>query len=397
MSTDRRQTTGAPRRVQRRVNLLNTFTELIDGPLSISSVAEQIGVSRRAAESIVADLAELGWLTQVSPDNSFGRPAVRWAVNPRTVNVLGLDIGAHHCTAMVVNLRGELLGEVTHELAADMPATDRIEAATHAGNQATLDARLTRKDLTLCAVASPGVINDGAVKYFGGTGMPGWQGTNIAAEISARIGCTTIVAGDCALGALGESWLGAAQGHEDVLYVLSGERTGAAAIIDGRIHSGHLGGAGLIGELEAIQWKDIEAETFIRNNYAVHPGSRSKVFDQARSGEAPAIAAAAGFADALSLGSAAMVLALGPSHVVIGGKYSAFSDVFLERFIDNLMRWCPIMPEVSTSALGPRAIGLGAVRLGIDYLDEALKDIARSSEVFPSVEGFNEKFRATRP
>ncbi|MCI7305168.1 MAG: ROK family protein [Trueperella sp.] len=392
MSTGLHDTPGAARRVQRRVNLLNTFNELLCGPLSISAVAANIGVSRRAAENVVADLAALGWLTQVTPDNSLGRPAMRWAVNPRTVVVLGLDVGAHHCTAIVADFHGDFLGERTEELDAGMPANERIRAAVAVGRKAMEQAGVAPEELTLCAVASPGVINDGTVTYFGGTGMPGWQGTNIAAEVSAQLGRTTIVAGDCALGALGESWLGAASGHSDVLYVLSGERTGAAAIIDGRIHRGYLGGAGLIGELEAIRWKDIEAETFISHHYATHPGSRSKVFEAAYAGDGPALAAVEEFADALCLGSAAMVLALGPSHLVIGGKYSAYSDLFLDRFVANLARWCPIMPDVSISALGPRAICLGAIRLGIDHLNETLTTTARSSEVFPSAQGFNATF-----
>ncbi|MEW6880820.1 ROK family protein [Trueperella pyogenes] len=392
MSTDRHPS-GAARRVQRRVNLLNTLNELVSRPLSISAIAMHTGVSRRAAENVVADLAELGWLTQVTPDNSFGRPAIRWIVNPSTIHVLGLDIGAHHCTAMVSNFRGDLLGEVTEELTAHMSADERITAAVTVAKKAMSRASITPEELTVCAAASPGVIDNGQVTYFGGTGMPGWQGTNIAAEISRQLGRMTIVAGDCALGALGESWLGAASGHADVVYVLSGERTGAAAIIDGRIHRGHLGGAGLIGELEAIRWKDIEAETFISHHYPTHPGSRSAVFESARiSPDGPAAEAVKEFADALSLGSAAMVLALGPSHVVIGGKYSAYSDTFLDRYMENLKHWCPIMPEISISALGPRAICLGAVRLGIDHLNDALTTIAQSSEVFPSAQGFNKSF-----
>ncbi|WIK63907.1 ROK family protein [Gleimia hominis] len=397
--TDSKQETqhapqGAPRRVQRRVNLLNTFRQLTSAQ-TISSLSTQINVSRPAVERIVADLDNLGWVKQLAPDNSFGRPATRWALNANTVHVLGLDIGAHHCTAMVGDLFGEVLSELTVDLDAKTPAQQRLLDATEAGCEAVKAAGLSIEDITLCAVASPGVVNEGVVTYYGGSGMPDWRGTNIAQEVSAVLGCETVVAGDCALGALGESWRGAAEGHDDVVYILSGERTGGAAIINGQIHRGLQGAAGLIGELTPIRWKDIEAETCAKRVYETNEiTSRTEIFNAARAGESKALEVIDDFANALSLGAAAMVLTLAPSHLVVGGKYSAFSDLFLERFVENLRHWCPVMPQVSASALGPRAICLGALRLGLDTLFAYLENTVVASDVFPSAEGFKKQFQA---
>ncbi|MDE1558546.1 MULTISPECIES: ROK family transcriptional regulator [Actinotignum] len=381
------------RRVQRRMNLLAACQYLVRESQTIAEIAGKIGVTRPAAESIVADLDDLGWLKQLEPENTLGRPAVRWVLDEQAVYVLGLDIGAHHCTAMLCNARGEVLAERTCELSAAQVANERIDAAVDLGRSTLADAKLDVRDITLCSVASPGVINDGAVEYFGGSGMPGWQGSDIAAQISSRLGCHTVVAGDCALGALGEAWQGAAEGHDEVLYILSGERTGAAAIVGGRIHRGLRGGAGLIGELGVLRWRDIEAATHARELYPEGDvPSRTKIFESVDS-DPRARDFVDDFADALSLGASAMILALAPSHVVVGGKYSAYADTFLERFIENLRRICPIMPEVSVSALGPRAICLGALRQGLDTLTDDLTQMASSSEVFPSVQGFQEIYR----
>ncbi len=386
---------GATRRVQRRVNLLATYEQLVSGAYAISAIASNIGVTRPAAESIVDDLNKLGWLTQLQPDKSFGRPAIRWTVNSRTVYVLGLDIGAHHCTSMLSDLRGEVISEETIELPPDLPAQERLERASATGLTVIKKAELSKEDITLCAVASPGVIDNGIVRYFGGSGMPGWQGRNIVSEVSRAFGRRAIVAGDCALGALGEAWQGAAVGHDDVVYVLSGERTGAAAIINGRIHRGYLGAAGLIGELAPLRWREIEAGTYVQQLYeTANIPSRTEIFSKYYEDQ-QSREIVDDFADALALGTAAMILALGPSHVVLGGKYSTFADRYLTRFIDNLMDICPIMPEVSVSKLGSRAICLGAVRYGLDYINESLSQSVLSTDVFPSVEGFNQHFEHT--
>lgn len=388
-----KRTPAVTRRVQRRVNLLSTWQYLIQKPRTISEIAENIGVTRPATESIVLDLDNLGWLKQLEPENAFGRPAVRWILDDKAMCVLGLDIGAHHCTAMLCNARAEVLAEETCELSADMLSGERIAAAVELGKSIISRIGLHISNVTLCSVASPGVINDGVVEYFGGKGMPGWEGSDIESQISSSLGCRTIVSGDCALGARGEAWQGVAEGHNEVVYILCGERTGAASIIGGRIHRGFLGGAGLIGELGVLRWREIEEGTHAHKLYRKEPvPSRTSMFEHAHE-DTRAQDFVDDFADALSLGAAAMILALAPSHVVIGGKYSIYAKQFLDRFKDNLHRICPIMPEVSVSALGARAICLGALREGLDTLLDDLAQTARTSEIFPSVESFREKYR----
>lgn len=394
MSIPSAHTKAAVRRVQRRVNLLAAFDCLRHQPYTISALASGIEVTRPAVESIVADLDDLGWLKQIEPDNHLGRPAVRWVLNPGSLRVLGLDIGAHHCTAMLTDISGAVLAEDTCEIAAAAPARERIDISCALGESAVAKAGLQVSDITLCSVASPGVINQGVVQYFGGRGMPGWEGSDIASQISRRIGWKTVVSGDCALGALGEAWQGAATGHDEVVYILCGERTGAAAIVGGRIHRGFKGGAGLIGELTPLRWRDIEDATRVHELYPENPApSRSWLFQNCES-DVRARKFVADFADSLALGTAAMILALAPSHVVVGGKYSAYAKVFLKRFVQNLETICPIMPEVSVSLLGSRAVCLGALRYGLDFLNDKLTDQVRSSDSFPSVTGFQQRFQA---
>lgn len=394
MSSSSGNTKAAVRRVQRRVNLLAAFDCLKQTPCTISGLANSIEVTRPAVESIVSDLNGLGWLKQVEPDNHLGRPAVRWVLNPGSLRVLGLDIGAHHCTAMLTDINGEVVAQDTCEIEASVPAEQRISTSCALGESVVSQAGMQLSDITLCSVASPGVINHGIVQYFGGRGMPGWEGSDIANQISRRIGWKTVVSGDCALGALGEAWRGAATGHDEVVYILCGERTGAAAIVGGRIHRGFQGGAGLIGELTVLRWRDIEDATRVHELYPENPApSRSELFQNCES-DVRARKFVADFADSLSLGTAAMILALAPSHVVVGGKYSVYAEVFLKRFVQNLETICPIMPEVSVSLLGSKAVCLGALRYGLDFLNDELTGQVRCSDSFPSVAGFRERFKS---
>lgn len=374
---------GRQQTIQRRVNLLTVLDELRAGPHTISELAAATGTTRPTVEAVVEELNTLGWLTQLPDEGGMGRPAARWEAASDVNYVVALDIGAHHVTTMVANPSGQILRESTSALGESDPADRRLEAVVEQARTCVARSGVGWDAVSLCVAASPGVIDDGNILYFGGDGMPGWAGTDLSGELRSQLGVPTLVAGDCALGALGEAWQGAAEGQRDVVYVLSGQRTGAAAIIDGRVHQGHRGSAGLVGELPVLRWREIEDEMYGSTLGSSRP-DRDEIFRRAALGDPAACQAVDDFADALALGAAAMALAIGPSHVVVGGRFSAYADVFLDRFRTTMLRWCPIKPQVCASRLGARAIGLGAVRFAMMSLHESLRTEALNTPSFPA-------------
>ncbi|MDO5035299.1 MAG: ROK family protein [Actinomycetaceae bacterium] len=372
--------------------MLATIRALMQESLSITQISEKISVSRPATEQVVADLAQLGWLQELEPLTAGGRPAIRWTLSADALLVLSMDIGAHHVTVNLANHRGNLLGTSSVDLAEDLGATERVDAACECAAKVVARSQFEMEQIRLICVGSPGAVSDGRVNYFGGHGMPGWQGTNLSAEVEKRLHRPAVVAGDCSLGALGEAWKGGAKGHEDVVYILSGMRTGAAAIIGGKVHAGNRGSAGLIGELDALRWRDIENETFIKSAYGqVDSGDlpgRKEIFKMAANGDENALRAVEEFSRSLALGAAAMVLAFGPTNVVIGGEFSGWSHLFLDEFNSELAKYCPLMPTVSASELKAQAVSIGGMKYALDYAMEKLREDVLTTDVFPSSEHF---------
>ena len=75
----------------------------------------------------------------------------------------------------------------------------------------------------------------------------------------------------------------------------------------------------------------------------------------------------------LAVGAAALVLTLDPQLVVFGGGFSRSADLILEPLRRELDRWCIRTPEVRVSAFGDEAVALGAVRLALDHVEQALR------------------------
>ncbi len=357
----------------------------LSGPQTLADIAASTGITRPAAESVVTDLIELGWLaeTAVTPRTPRpGRPATYVGLNPHAGRVLSLDIGAHHVTAVTADLTGATLARERIELAEDLPARGRLDRSIQLAQQAL--ARTPEAPLWTCTVASPGVVHDGCVAYFGGDGMPGWQGMQLESAISAALQTRVRSAGDCALGARGESWKGAAAAFDDVVFILAGRRTGAASVINGRVHEGLRGAAGLIGELPQLRWRELEDETFADALYDGQTPRREDLFTAARAGEQRALAALDEYAEVLATGTAAMVLAVAPQMVIVGGVFSVHADLFLPRFTRRLGELCPFPPQVAASRLGDDAVVIGGVRLALDDILDGIDTIVREADFFPS-------------
>ncbi len=77
--------------------------------------------------------------------------------------------------------------------------------------------------------------------------MPGWNEVPIVRLLSERFGLPTWLDNDCNAAALGEHWLGAGRGCEDMIFITVSTGIGAGIILGNRLHRGHNANAGEVG------------------------------------------------------------------------------------------------------------------------------------------------------
>ncbi|MGA5700593.1 ROK family protein [Peterkaempfera bronchialis] len=376
------------RSLLRRMNSLALLLELRRGPRTISHLTEATGLSRTTAEAVLGDLVQLGWAATAAPEERsgrpvMGRPAVSYRFAGEAGRLLSADIGAHHIHTVVADLQGTVLSSHTLAVSEQDPAADRLRSTRSAMTAALKEADTRAEDLWAVAIGSPGVITDGGVRHFGGEGMPGWIGLDLAAAFAEDFDCPVLVEGDCALGTVAEHRLGAARDARDVVYILCGNRTGAGIIANGDLYRGHRGGTGIIGELPQLRWRELELETYSGRPPATGRPTRHEMFTAARQGDAEALKAVSAFAEALSVGIAAMILAIDPELVVLGGGSSNSADLFVDLVRDNLHRLCPLMPAVAVSTLGGDAVALGGIQIAWSHVDAALARAVEQGLAFP--------------
>ncbi|RJL34592.1 ROK family transcriptional regulator [Bailinhaonella thermotolerans] len=363
----------------RRINLAETLRAVRGhGPIGLTDLARRASLSRPTVESLVEELLQTGWLRELPPESGqLGRPARLVRFRADAGHVLGVDIGSYTVRATVADLDGEVVATHAEPAGPSAGRAERLAAVRTAAGAALAAAGVDPGRVSAVCLGTTGVVTPAGVVKLS-VGLPEWTGLDLAGEFAADFGCPVLVENDCNLAALAERWNGVARGVDDVVFVLSGVRTGAGILIRGELLRGGRGGAGEIGALPLVGWH--RAPSHLAGypglpEEAPPEGVAAYVLAQARRGDPAARWAVEQYAHDLAEGIAALVLTVDPDLVVLGGGVSRSADVLLDPLRRHLDPLCLEPPAVAISTLGDQAVVLGAVRHALDHVDARLYDI----------------------
>ncbi|MBF4137725.1 MULTISPECIES: ROK family protein [Streptomyces] len=344
---------------------------------TLTEITRVTGLSRPTVEGVVEGQIEAGLVVEVAAEEGAarrqGRPARRFRFRAEAGYLLGLEIGSHRVSAVLSDLDGRILGTAQKPVLASAPADERLERLRATVADLLRRTGVSRQAVRAVGVGSPGIVEaDGTVRL--GTALPEWTGLELGERLRRSFRCPVLVENDANTAAVAEHWKGAAAGSDDVVYVMAGLSPGAGSLIGGRLHRGFGGAAGEIGALHLLGRGETPETLLSTNGEPLHPLDEqavAAVFADARDGDAQAQAALDRFVRRLVHDVAALVLALDPEVVVIGG-WAAGLDGVLEPLRKELARYCLRTPRVALSALGEAAVATGALRLALDHVEEQL-------------------------
>ncbi|MFF4672098.1 ROK family protein [Streptomyces sp. NPDC001279] len=370
--------TGGDPSLLRRINSAVVLHALrgADSP-TLTDLTLITGLSRPTVEGVMEGLLEAGLVVESMPDGGEarrqGRPARRFRFRAEAGHLLGIEIGPHRVSALLSELDGRIIGAGSREVSETAGADDRLEKVRVMVADVLRRTGVARSSLRAVGVGSPGIVEaDGTVRL--GTALPDWTGLALGERLRRSFRCPVIVENDANAAAVAEHWKGAATESDDVVFVLAGLSPGAGSLIGGRLHRGYGGAAGEIGALHLLGREATPERLLSTTDRPLDPldeAAVAAVFAQARRGDAQAQAAVERYIQRLVHDVAALVLALDPELVVVGG-WAAGLDGVLEPLRCELARYCLRPPRVTLSLLGEAAVATGALRLALDHVEEQL-------------------------
>ena len=161
---------------------------------------------------------------------------------------IGVDLGGTNMRVAAVDTDGNLLETVTtstqvsrrrEEVIREMCDAIRSMAAKYSKGRKWLGA----------GIGVPGIIDKRTGLLRESANLPGWHEYPVREEIERELGAPVILENDANAAALGENWLGAAAGMDDMLMITLGTGVGGGIVLRQQIWHGMTGMAGELGHM----------------------------------------------------------------------------------------------------------------------------------------------------
>lgn len=298
--------------------------------------------------------------------------------------VLAIDLGGTHLRIAVADRDGAILTRSAERIDAAAGPEAILGQVVSGGRRAL--AERNAPPVIAVTLATPGLVDADRGVILAAHNLRGWRDVPAADLLSRAFGVPAGVENDVNLAALGERWRGAGAGADDLVFLAIGTGIGAGIIAGGRLQRGHGFAAGEVNRLPSgvrdadgaeLGLEEVASGPAIVRRAVAHGLSRDEavlttaaVFAAAHVGDPVATAVLAQANEALAHGVAALVAALDPAVVVVGGGVSVQGERLLEPLRVTVGRYLRRRTPIVQSALGVDAQLYGAIRVALTLTQE---------------------------
>jgi len=303
---------------------------------------------------------------------------------PDAALVLGIDIGTRYVRAVLCDLDGDPVEELTLQPA--RPHADDVLGSVReiARRFATVIDRIE-----LAVIGSPGVVDPASGRISAAPNIENWDGVLAEPVLADGLGLPVRVDNDVNLAALGEQRAGAGRGVDSFAYLNIGSGLGAGIILHGRLHRGARGAAGEVGFLPvghdpfaatgrehggAMEARlSSHALIELAERLAASTGSSlsapfdvQSLFDAARTGDPLGRAVVAHAAREIAVCVAGLTSVVDLQLVLLGGGIGVNGRLLLPDVRTATAKLVPAPPQIECATLHERAVRIGAIAVGLE-------------------------------
>jgi len=242
-----------------------------------------------------------------------------------------------------------------------------------------------------CAVVAASIMVPGAVDaekavVVAAPNLPSLINFPLKAELQQRLGWPVVLENDANASAVGEMWLGAARGCNDVVSVTLGTGVGGGVIHNGKLWRGSHGSAGEIGHTTVDPFSGLKckcgntgclelfasATAIVRmaREQGMDAVSAEKVYEAGRSGDETALSVFTRCGMYLGIGLANLINLIDPQVIVITGGavngWDLFASEMYRQVEERAVRATAQQVRIARSECGDNAGLLGAARLAFE-------------------------------
>ena len=269
--------------------------------------------------------------------------------------IIGVDLGGTNMRAG--RIENGVLVDVSSK---SVPKTDDASIVLNLLIE-TITAVLTDKVVAI-GIGIPGILDKNTGVIFDIVNIPSWKEIELKKELNTHFDLPIYLDNDANCFARGENIFGNAKEIENVVGLTLGTGMGAGVIINGKLHSGLMCGAGELGELPYL---DANYEKYCSGQYFrdIRNTTGEQAFKKAEEGDAEALEIFEGFASHLTKAIEMVILTYAPDMIILGGSVSK-SKKYFDKQVNQRLSESNLrnVPEIRYSELNNSAI-FGAASL----------------------------------
>jgi N-acetylglucosamine repressor len=330
-------------------------------PISRADLARRMEVARGIVTPLVNELIEQGLLVEGATGTSArGRKPTLLHVRSHDRLTVGVDVRLSETQIMLSDFSGRTLAT---ELLATPARPEQLVQALAVRIRRLVDAHAADGECQGVGLVVPGMVDRSTGRLVNAPTL-GWRDVDLRGALEKAIELPVHVERDAVACALAQMWMGqgVVDGQDSFAYVTFSDGVGAGLVVGGHVVRGHRDAAGEFGHIPLALdgpaclcgsrgcWEAYTSNTAVvahylgrelvtRESYAEVRRSRLTVADiisRARAGDAAARASLEVTGRYMGLGLAAIVNALNPARIVVGGEIAAAWDLIRPQVVDAL-------------------------------------------------------------
>lgn len=291
---------------------------------------------------------------------------------------IGIDIGGTNIKSGIVGEDGSVIEAhtVPTEVFKGKPAIVRkvIDQVRHYRQLAEAN----RWNVAGAGIGTAGYVDANGIVAGATANIPGWSGTDLAAELHGAVGIPAVVDNDANVMAMGEAWVGVGKRWSSFLCVTLGTGIGGCLIENKKPYRGRNGFAGGYGHQIIVAgghpctcggsgcWEQYASARALHRliEEAGLSQQPETLFADARGGNADAMNVIDQYAAYIAVGLVNLIHILNPPSIVIGGAIAAQGRMLFERIEACVRRQAMPVYLCEPTPIVPAALGNDAGVVG---------------------------------
>lgn len=309
---------------------------------------------------------------------------------------IGVDIGGTAVKLGIVDEKGNILYSDSYEVSFDNYETAIMDTVIRSMHRFLMTFHISIRDIQGIGVSATGQIDTKHGMVIGGN-IASWVNVNVKEQLEKEFHVPAGVINDANAMMIGEGWIGAAAGCQNVVGITIGTGVGGGILVDGKILLGHRGIAGELGHI--VMMKDGAAcacgnagcyERYASTTALIqmvkHAYEKSGitesiedingllVFKYAANGNRVILSILDQWIDNIAIGLGSLVHIFNPEIIVVGGGVCQQKEQFMEplrkKVLEKVMPRFKEQLEIQPAILKNNAGLVGAVYYAMNHINE---------------------------